>query len=296
MKRFKPTPVLGPGDEAPSLKIRFSRYGAVPSSTPPPPAPLPDTQRIIKPEEVQRAEEEEEDDEDEVGAASSASLGPLPPASLELTGSPRLTRGRTTTKAAMKSQQLLPQDSSPSKSADVTRQCEVRMTSVKMEESEFKAPFQPSPRITNDMCASDIVAECERVGPGSGPISTSVLDEGIPCPMPKTRDQLPKLTPSQLLPPTPCVHVKNSQEAFSPQLLEWCLQRPITVIRGLAQACDLDLSLYTVKSLVETHPNHPVEIRTQLEQSSDENWDPTLRHQVGTAIKCSLFLFQAPPL
>jgi histone demethylase len=150
-----------------------------------------------------------------------------------------------------------------------------------MEDAEFKQPLNPSPRITTDMCAADIVAECERVGPGSGPINTSVLDEGQPCPMPKRRDQLPKLTPSQLLPPTPCVHVKNKQEAFSPQLLEWCLQRPITVIRGMAQACDLDLSLYTVKSLTEAHPNHPVEIRTQLEQSSDENWDPTLRHQVG---------------
>jgi hypothetical protein len=203
-----------------------------------------------------------------------------------------LTRGRTTTKAARKSEPDDAAAGSPFK-ADMTRQCEVRMTSVKVEsehaataaanagDDDFKPPFQPSPRINTDMTAADIVAECERVGPGLGPISTSVLDEGLPCPLPKRRDQLPKLTPSQMLPPTPCVHVKNKQEAFSPQLLDWCLQRPITVIRGMAQACELDLSLYTTKTLTEAHPNHPVEIRTQLEQSSDENWDPTLKHQVG---------------
>eukprot|EP00092_Neocalanus_flemingeri_P048566 GFUD01055458.1.p1 GENE.GFUD01055458.1~~GFUD01055458.1.p1 ORF type:complete len:150 (+),score=18.62 GFUD01055458.1:1-450(+) len=130
------------------------------------------------------------------------------------------------------------------------------------------------------MSASEIVNECERVGPGLGPISTSVLEEGVPTPMPKRRHELPKLSPDQLLPPTPCVHVKTKQDAFSPQLLDWCLQRPITVIRGLAQACDMDLSLYTTKTLVETHPNHPVEIRSQLEQSSDENWAPSLQEQI----------------
>ena len=58
------------------------------------------------------------------------------------------------------------------------------------------------------------------------------------------------------------------------------LQRPITMVRGLAKVCGIDLGLYTTKTLVEMHPNHPVEIRSQLEQSSDENWDPTLQEQV----------------
>ena len=267
MKRFKPTPVVvGPGEETTSLKIRFSRYGSLAAPSPPPA-----TERTVKTEEEA---DEEEDVGGDVFTAPAASTA-APPV---LAGSPRLTRGRTTTKAARKGDYTL--DASPIKPEEMTRQCEVRVTSVKVEDGEFKSPLNPSPRIHIDMSGAEIVVECERVGPGPGPINTSVLDEGLPCPVPKRRDQLPKLTPSQLLPPTPCVHVKNKQEAFSPQLLEWCLQRPITVIRGLAQACDLDLSLYTVKSLTETHPNHPVEIRTQLEQSSDENWDPTLRHQV----------------
>ena len=166
------------------------------------------------------------------------------------------------------------------------KMCEVKLsnlTGLKTEKAELEGADSkphPLPRLNTKMSASELIAECERVGPGNSPISTSLLEDGAPCPSPKRRSQLPKLKESQLLPPTPSVQVRSKQEAFSPQLLEWCLQRPITVIRGLTQVCDMDLSLYTTKTLVESHPNHPVEIRTQHEQSSDENWDPQLKEQV----------------
>jgi histone demethylase len=152
--------------------------------------------------------------------------------------------------------------------------CEVRMGPLD------SVTLHPAPRLSHEMTAHEIVSECERVGPGPGHISTSILPEGVPTPMPKRRSELPKVTPEQLLPPTPCVHVKTKQDAFSPQLLDWCLQRPITVIRGLAQACEIDLTLYTTKTLTLAHPHHPVEIRTQLEQSSEENWEPSMKEQV----------------
>ena len=47
------------------------------------------------------------------------------------------------------------------------------------------------------------------------------------------------------------------------------------------QACDIDLGLYTTKTLAQTNPNHPVEVRTQLEQNSDENWAPNLDKEVS---------------
>ena len=165
------------------------------------------------------------------------------------------------------------------------KMCEVRvsaLTSVKLEDdSKEDAVKPPHYDINVNMTAGQIISECERVGPGSAPISTSVMEDQHTVPRPKRRHQLPKLTKDQLLPPTPSVHVRSKQEAFSPQLLEWCLQRPITVIRGLAQACDIDLSLYTTKTLAATNPNHPVEVRTQLEQNSDENWDPSLSQEVN---------------
>ena len=162
------------------------------------------------------------------------------------------------------------------------KNCEVRVSPL----ASMKLESQASPvyDITTNMTSSEIISSCERVGPGEAPISTSVLADQSVVPRPKRRHELPKLSPEQLLPATPSVHVKTKAEAFSPQLLEWCLQRPITVIRGMAQACDIDLGLYTTKTLAQTNPNHPVEIRSQLEQNSDENWDPTLSEEVSKAV------------
>ena len=120
------------------------------------------------------------------------------------------------------------------------KMCEVRVSPlerVKLE-TEEKVDLGQEPDITPDMTAAEVIAECERVGPplgGRGHISTSVMADKHRAPMPKRRAELPKLARDQLLPPTPSVHVKSKHEAFSPQLLEWCLQRPITVIRGIAQ-------------------------------------------------------------
>ncbi len=119
----------------------------------------------------------------------------------------------------------------------------------------------------------------------SGKISTSIyvnrganaLESSIPDP--PTRPNV-ALTEEELLPMTPCVYVRDKVEAFSPQLLDVCLRRPIVLVRNLAAACGMDLGLYTTKTLVETHPNHPVEIRSQMEQTSDENWSPNMEEPV----------------
>ena len=55
--------------------------------------------------------------------------------------------------------------------------------------------------------------------------------------------------------------------------------------------CDLDffcmhtdLGLFSTKTLVEANPDHPVEVRTQLQQPPDENWDPTLSRRAWACI------------
>lgn len=62
--------------------------------------------------------------------------------------------------------------------------------------------------------------------------------------------------------------VTSKSEAHSPALAEYCISpdQPITVIRGLAAALKLDLGLFSTKTLVETHGDHPVEVRTQVRQ------------------------------
>ncbi|XP_010831039.1 PREDICTED: lysine-specific demethylase 6A, partial [Bison bison bison] len=73
------------------------------------------------------------------------------------------------------------------------------------------------------------------------------------------------------------LQLENKRDAFFPPLHQFCInpKNPVTVIRGLAGALKLDLGLFSTKTLVEANNEHMVEVRTQLLQPADENWDPT---------------------
>ncbi|KAG5853297.1 hypothetical protein ANANG_G00071660 [Anguilla anguilla] len=79
----------------------------------------------------------------------------------------------------------------------------------------------------------------------------------------------------KLNPPTPSIYLESKRDAFSPVLLQFCTdpKNPITVIRGLAGSLRLNLGLFSTKSLVEANGDHAVEVRTQVQQPADENWD-----------------------
>lgn len=47
---------------------------------------------------------------------------------------------------------------------------------------------------------------------------------------------------------------------------------------------DIDLGLFSTKTLVEANPDHSVEVRTQVHQSPDENWDTTQGKRVWACI------------
>jgi hypothetical protein len=103
------------------------------------------------------------------------------------------------------------------------------------------------------------------------PRPTSYLPDGhIPKP-----NQPPKFSPIDLNPPTPSIILETKCEATSAQLQQYCLSQPICVIRGLANVLKLDLGLFSTKTLVETQPDHQIEVRTQRQQSSDANFDFT---------------------
>ncbi|KAM4040090.1 lysine-specific demethylase 6B isoform 2-T4 [Anomaloglossus baeobatrachus] len=86
----------------------------------------------------------------------------------------------------------------------------------------------------------------------------------------------------KLNPPTPSIYLESKRDAFSPVLLQFCTdpKNPITVIRGLAGSLRLNLGLFSTKTLVEANSEHTVEVRTQVQQPSDENWDPSGTRQV----------------
>lgn len=94
-----------------------------------------------------------------------------------------------------------------------------------------------------------------------------------------TERNLPR---EKLNPPTPSIYLESKRDAFSPVLLQFCTdpKNPITVIRGLAGSLRLNLGLFSTKTLVEANSEHTVEVRTQVQQPSDENWDPSFSRQV----------------
>uniref|UniRef100_A0A182VTR3 JmjC domain-containing protein n=1 Tax=Anopheles minimus TaxID=112268 RepID=A0A182VTR3_9DIPT len=115
------------------------------------------------------------------------------------------------------------------------------------------------------------------------PAVCSVLAADAPLPSPPDCP-VTRLTREQLQPPTPSVFLENKKDAFSPQLQEFCLKHPIAVVRQLGAALKLDLGLFSTKTLVEANPDHTVEVRTQVHQSPDENWDGNKNSKVWACI------------
>ncbi|XP_018569203.1 lysine-specific demethylase 6A isoform X2 [Anoplophora glabripennis] len=135
---------------------------------------------------------------------------------------------------------------------------------------------------TIDMDAQTVIKLCKSEVV-NGDINGSIISDTAPPPTPPD-PPLVKLSSQQLLPPTPSVYLDNKKHAFSPQLQEFCLKHPIAVVRGLASALKLDLGLFSTKTLVEANPDHSVEVRTQIQQPSDENWDPQTGKKVWACI------------
>ncbi|KAK0083226.1 hypothetical protein PV325_009155 [Microctonus aethiopoides] len=147
-------------------------------------------------------------------------------------------------------------------------------------ESLCESPVEPEFSI--DMDAKHIIELCKGQGIKCVPNCSIMTDRSPPPAPPDPPSQ--RLTKEQLLPSTPSVYLENKKDAFSPQLQEFCLKHPIAVIRGLAAALKLDLGLFSTKTLVEANPDHGIEVRTQMQQTSDENWDPVMSRKVWGCI------------
>ncbi|XP_030383410.1 lysine-specific demethylase 6A isoform X2 [Scaptodrosophila lebanonensis] len=152
-----------------------------------------------------------------------------------------------------------------------------------LEEENLYNDIETLPTFKIKMDSKQLVSAVKMLPIDEPPSNYTVLQLNEPPPSPP--DCPPqRLTRDQLLPPTPSVHLENKKNAFSPQLQEFCLKHPIAVVRGLAGALKLDLGLFSTKTLVEANPDHSVEVRTQVHQSPDENWDISQAKKVWACI------------
>nr|XP_025844469.1 lysine-specific demethylase 6A-like isoform X1 [Vulpes vulpes] len=133
----------------------------------------------------------------------------------------------------------------------------------------------PSMSVSIYSSSAEVLKACRNLGK-NGLSNSHILLDKCPPPRPPT-SPYPPLPKDKLNPPTPSIYLENKRDAFFPPLHQFCTnpKNPVTVIRGLAGALKLDLGLFSTKTLVEANNEHTVEVRTQLLQPADENWDPT---------------------
>ncbi|XP_056099491.1 lysine (K)-specific demethylase 6A, like isoform X2 [Rhinichthys klamathensis goyatoka] len=154
----------------------------------------------------------------------------------------------------------------------------VKLEPLKLEPPELcaKAPHRPtlsSSTVSIYPTSADVLKACRNLGKNGVSSSRILLNK---CPPPRLPPPpAPPLDKDKLNPPTPSIYLENKRDAFFPPLHQFCTNQsnPVTVIRGLAGALKLDLGLFSTKTLVEANPEHLVEVRTQLCQPADENWD-----------------------
>ncbi|KAL1272188.1 hypothetical protein QQF64_028050 [Cirrhinus molitorella] len=141
-------------------------------------------------------------------------------------------------------------------------------------------PSHSSSTVSIYPTSADVLKACRNLGKNGLSSSSILLNK---CPPPRLPPPpSPPLAKDKLNPPTPSIYLENKRDAFFPPLHQFCTNpsNPVTVIRGLAGALKLDLGLFSTKTLVEANPEHLVEVRTQLCQPADENWDASgLRKQ-----------------
>ncbi|XP_036452577.1 lysine-specific demethylase 6B isoform X1 [Colossoma macropomum] len=151
-----------------------------------------------------------------------------------------------------------------------------RETFIASEVEEKRIPLQ---EISIKNTASEIIRSCKAARVKGKFKESYLLPSFSVKPVLSMEHPIPR---EKLNPPTPSIYLESKRDAFSPVLLQFCTdpKNPITVIRGLAGSLRLNLGLFSTKSLVEANADQAVEVRTQVQQPADENWDPSGTGQI----------------
>lgn len=120
-------------------------------------------------------------------------------------------------------------------------------------------PESPTAALNITMTSAQVLAKVHGLGRSGGPWWPGIQPEGSPTPSAPPKPY-PTPTRDKLLPATPCVHLSNRKDAYSPELMRYCLSQPVVVIRELAGTLRMDLSLFSTKTLHESNPEHRLEV------------------------------------
>lgn len=102
------------------------------------------------------------------------------------------------------------------------------------------------------------------------PAPYSILYPGSQPPSPP-ECPLHRMTSEQLKPLTPSMQVHNKEQAHSKDLSDFCYKYPITVVHGLSTALEMNLSIFSSKTLTELDPKLKIDILT-LNTKANRFW------------------------
>ncbi|XP_039531572.1 lysine (K)-specific demethylase 6B, b [Pimephales promelas] len=138
--------------------------------------------------------------------------------------------------------------------------------------SEIEQKSMPLNDININNNADEVIRACKGANVNNKFRESYLLPAFSVKPILSSETPIPR---EKLNPPTPSIYLESKRDAFSPVLLQFCTdpKNAVTVIRGLAGSLRLNLGLFSTKSLVEANSEHAVEVRTQVQQPADENWN-----------------------
>lgn len=83
----------------------------------------------------------------------------------------------------------------------------------------------------------------------------------------------PPLPPDKLFPSPPSIFLETKKDLASKRLQECCQSNSISIVRNIASVLKLDLGLFSTKTLVESNPDHHVDVLSHLLHQSGEDSD-----------------------
>lgn len=134
--------------------------------------------------------------------------------------------------------------------------------------------------LMNYISAEQVIEACLE-SPKPRKIDINVLiDEDKPPHMFPKPPPYPPLSQDKLFPSPPSIFLETKKDLTTKRIQDCCQSNPISIVRNIASVLKLDLGLFSTKTLVETNPDHAVDILSHLfhqpGESIDENSNENL--------------------
>lgn len=127
--------------------------------------------------------------------------------------------------------------------------------------------------LANYISAEQVIEACKE-SPKSRKLDINVLiDEDKPPHMFPKPPPYPPLSQDKLFPSPPSIFLETKKDLASKRIQDCCQSNPISIVRNIASVLKLDLGLFSTKTLVETNPDHYVDILSHLFYRPGENLD-----------------------